>query len=176
LGHDAKGGFLFVNYQGTRQRSGLSPGTFISTTIPVMPADPTRSEASLIATFFPTGLPAGITGLDPVSVKLLQFKSNQFGGDANGNLIPSVAGTPGITVDPATCKASVNTAPFAVSRPGQFTDDQFTTSVADDEQNHRQPDAGGSAGEGDRGRPGTRDAARTGGGRGRARSTRPPRW
>src|SRR2546426_1876515 len=58
-----KFGYFFVNYQGTRQRSGLSPGTFISTTIPVMPADPTRSEASLIATFFPTGLPAGITRL-----------------------------------------------------------------------------------------------------------------
>src|SRR5437870_9116146 len=27
-------GFFFVNYQGTRQRSGLSPGTFISTNIP----------------------------------------------------------------------------------------------------------------------------------------------
>ena len=36
-------GYFFVNYQGTRQRSGLSPGTFISTTIPALPAD--RSEA-----------------------------------------------------------------------------------------------------------------------------------
>jgi len=29
-----KWGYFFMNYQGTRQRSGLSPGTFISTTIP----------------------------------------------------------------------------------------------------------------------------------------------
>ncbi len=107
-----KFGYFFLNYQGTRQRSGLSPGTFISTTIPVMPAGPTRSEASLIATFFPTGLPAGITRLDPVSVKLLQFKSNQFGGTSNGFLIPSG--------DPAT-------GAFAISHPGKFTDDQFTS-------------------------------------------------
>jgi len=31
-------GFFFVNYQGTRQRSGLSPGTFISTNIPYIPS------------------------------------------------------------------------------------------------------------------------------------------
>ena len=107
-----KYGYFFVNYQGTRQRSGLSPGTFISTTIPTMPADPTRSEASLIAQFFPDGLPTGITNLDPVAVKLLQFKSNQFGGTSNGFLIPSG--------DPAT-------GAFAVSHPGKFTDDQFTS-------------------------------------------------
>jgi hypothetical protein len=105
-----KWGYFFVNYQGTRQRSGLSPGTFISTTIPVLPAD--RSEASLISTFFPTGLPEDITGLDPVSAKLLQFKSNQFGGTSNGFLIPS--GDP-------------TTRAFAVSHPGKFTDDQFTS-------------------------------------------------
>jgi hypothetical protein len=105
-----KWGYFFVNYQGTRQRSGLSPGTFISTTIPALPTD--RSEASLISTFFPTGLPEDITGLDPVSVKLLQFKSNQFGGTSNGFLIPS--GDP-------------TTGAFAVSHPGKFTDDQFTS-------------------------------------------------
>src|SRR5271156_1488547 len=70
-------GFFFVNYQGSRQRSALSPGTFISTRIPAIPQD--RSEASLISTFFPNGLPAGVTGLDPVALALLQFKSNQFG-------------------------------------------------------------------------------------------------
>src|SRR5881398_922229 len=34
-----KWGYFFVNYQGTRQRSGLSPGTFISSNIPLLPAD-----------------------------------------------------------------------------------------------------------------------------------------
>src|SRR5438477_2437134 len=41
-----KWGYFFVNYQGTRQRSGLSPGTFISTTIPSLPDAQNRSEAS----------------------------------------------------------------------------------------------------------------------------------
>src|SRR5262249_21617988 len=45
LGPGAKLGFFFVNYQGTRQRSGLSPGTFISTTIPVLPS--VRDDATL---------------------------------------------------------------------------------------------------------------------------------
>ena len=105
-----KWGYFFINYQGTRQRSGLSPGTFISTTIPTLPDQ--RTEANLISTFFPKGLPAGSTGLDPVSVKLLQFKSNQFGGTSNGFLIPS--GDP-------------TTGAFAISTPGKFADDQFTT-------------------------------------------------
>jgi hypothetical protein len=39
-------GFFFVNYQGTRQRSGLSPGTSISTTLPVLPS--TRDDATSI--------------------------------------------------------------------------------------------------------------------------------
>src|SRR2546430_8017836 len=34
-----KWGYFFLNYQGTRQRSGLSPGTFISSNIPLLPAD-----------------------------------------------------------------------------------------------------------------------------------------
>jgi hypothetical protein len=107
-----KYGYFFVNYQGTRQRSGLSPGTFISTTIPSLSGQPVgRSEASLVSQFFPSGLPAGVTSLDPVSVALLNFKSNQFGGASNGYLIPSS--------NPATGS-------FAISRPGKYTDDQFT--------------------------------------------------
>jgi len=105
-------GFFFVNYQGTRQRSGLSPGTFISTVIPSIPTD--RSVASLTQAFFPQGLPAGVT-LDPVAVALLQFKSNQFGGGTNGYLIPSVPNT------------SNGEGIFSYSTPGKFTDDQFTT-------------------------------------------------
>ncbi len=105
-------GFFFVNYQGTRQRSGLSPGTFISTILPAIPAD--RSVASLTQAFFPQGLPAGVT-LDPVAVALLQFKSNQFGGLTNGYLIPSVT------------DSGNGSGIFSYSTPGKFTDDQFTT-------------------------------------------------
>jgi hypothetical protein len=101
-------GYFFVNYQGTRQRSGLSPGTFISTTIPVLPLD--RSAASLSQAFFGNTT----TAIDPVALALLQAKGNQFGGDANGDFIPTIAGTPG------------STAQFTYSKPGAYTDDQFT--------------------------------------------------
>ena len=97
-----KWGYFFLNYQGTRQRSGLSPGTFISSNIPTLPGD--RSDASISQAFFGNAT----TAIDPVVSKLLQFKSNQFGGTSNGFLIPS---------GPA----------FVISRPGRFSDDQFTT-------------------------------------------------
>lgn len=98
-------GYFFVNYQGTRQRSGLSPGTFISTTIPSLPAD--RSEAAISQAFFGNTT----TAIDPVVLKLLQFQGNQFGAQPGGFLIPSG--------DPAT-------GAFAVSEAGKYTDDQFT--------------------------------------------------
>ncbi len=101
-----KFGYFFVNYQGTRQRSGLSPGTFISTTIPSLPLD--RSDASISQAFFGNAT----TPIDPVVSKLLNFKSGQFGGASNGFLIP--------TSNPAT-------GAFAISTPGKYTDDQFTT-------------------------------------------------
>src|ERR1700704_938373 len=101
-------GYFFVNYQGTRQRSALSPGTQINNpAFPILPAD--RSAANLATVFStpataptaanPGGCPAVPIAIDPVMLKLLNFKSNQFGGDANGFLLPSIAGTPGVTVD-----------------------------------------------------------------------------
>ena len=131
-----KFGYFFVNYQGTRQRSALSPGTQINNpAFPILPAD--RSAANLAALFStpataptaanPGGCPAVPITIDPVLQSLLNFKSDQFGGDANGFLLPSLAGTPGVTVDPDTCSVGLNTAPFIISRPGKYTDDQFTT-------------------------------------------------
>ncbi|HYL95307.1 MAG TPA: carboxypeptidase regulatory-like domain-containing protein, partial [Terriglobales bacterium] len=117
VGKDGKLGFFFVNYQGTRQRSGLSGGTFISTLLPVLPAD--RSAPSLLNTFFPGQ--AGVQ-IDPVALKLLNFKSNQFGNTPGGYLFPSVPGQAGF--DSA---GNLRTGPFAFSKPGRFTDDQFTT-------------------------------------------------
>jgi hypothetical protein len=129
-------GYFFVNYQGTRQRSALSPGTEINNPgFPILPAD--RSASNLAAIFStpataptaanPGGCPAVPITIDPVIEKLLNFKSNQFGGDANGYLLPSIAGTPGVTVDPDTCAVGLNSGEFIVSRPGKYTDDQFTT-------------------------------------------------
>src|SRR5947209_3215574 len=110
VGSGAKLGFFFVNYQGTRQRSGLSPGTFISTTMPVLP--PVRDDATLdglLESAF------GVPSIDPVVHKLLLFKSNQFGSTPGGYLIPSIPGTVG------------DSGQFIVSKPGKYTDDQFTT-------------------------------------------------
>jgi hypothetical protein len=114
LSPGGKLGFFFVNYQGTRQRSGESPGTLISTFVPYVPAadrgtDPT-SVANLSKDF-------GVT-IDPVAASLLAFKSNQFGAPANGYLFP-LPNVPAGT----TAKTPIQ---FTVSKPGQFTDDQFT--------------------------------------------------
>lgn len=107
-----KAGFFFVNYQGTRQRSALSPGTQINNPgFPVIPTN--RSDASIESAFFPGGLPPGATGIDPVIHALLNFKSNQFN-DPNGFLIPSIPGTPG------------SAGQLIVTKPGRYTDDQFT--------------------------------------------------
>src|SRR5579863_1429739 len=116
IGPKAKLGYFYVNYQGTRQRSGASPGTYINTSIPVIPQD--RSAANLLSTFFPNG---GLTNIDPVALALLNFKSNQFGSSNGGYLLPSVPGTPGFT------NGQLNYGPLILSRTGRFTDDQFTT-------------------------------------------------
>jgi hypothetical protein len=131
-------GFFFLNYQGTRQRSALSPGTEINNPgFPILPSDRASSTfASDLAAAFstpataptagnPGGCPAVPITIDPVIVKLLQFKSNQFS-DRSGYLIPALPGTPGVTVDPHSCQVTLNTAPFIVSKPGKYTDDQFT--------------------------------------------------
>ena len=117
-----------MNYQGSRQRSGLSPGTSISNPgFPILPAD--RSAANLAAIFSTpaTGsCAANPITIDDVTLALLNVKSNQFGGDSNGYLIPSLPGTPGRNCRCRnTCNASVNTAPFTISKPGKYTDDQF---------------------------------------------------
>ncbi len=110
IGKDAKLGYFFVNYQGTRQRSGLSPGTLISTTLPVLPSvrDDATLDSQLEAAF-------GVPSIDPVVHKLLMFQSDQFGNTPGGYLFPSVPGTVG------------GSGAFIVSKPGSYTDDQFTT-------------------------------------------------
>jgi carboxypeptidase family protein/TonB-dependent receptor-like protein len=115
-----KYGFFFVNYQGTRQRSALSPGTEINN--PAFPSIPTdRSAASIANAFSTEAFPIAPGDIDPVILALLNFKSNQFG-DPNGFLIPSV-GTPNLDPNKTTTYTS---APFVFTKPGKFTDDQFT--------------------------------------------------
>src|SRR5246500_3206400 len=90
IGKKAQLGYFYVNYQGTRQRSGASAGTFINTSIPILPTD--RSAASLMSTFSTAATPdcpaVAINSIDPVALALLNFKSNQFGPGAGGFLFP----------------------------------------------------------------------------------------
>ena len=117
-----KFGFFFVNYQGTRQSSALSAGTQINN--PGLPAIPEQRDAATIAAAFSTAdAPLTASSIDPVVLKLLQAKSSLFG-DANGFLIPSV---PGAAPDLTPNKGNYVTAPFVFSKPGKYTDDQFTT-------------------------------------------------
>src|SRR5579859_1417160 len=106
-------GFFFINYQGTRQRSGDSPGTLISTFVPYVPAsDRGAANAANLAADF------GVASADPVAVSLLAFQSSQFGAPANGYLFPLPNVPAGTTAG--------SLVQFTVSKPGKFTDDQFT--------------------------------------------------
>lgn len=109
-------GYFFVNYQGTRQRSGDSAGTFISTFIPYVPAAARVSPTALEAAC----LPPGSAPIDPVAFALLSAKSNQFGGAAGGFLYP-------VPANIGTTTACATLVPFATTSPGKFTDNQFTT-------------------------------------------------
>src|SRR5262249_34270835 len=108
IGRDGKLGFFFFNYQGTRQSSGLSAGTIISTVLAVLPTD--RSAQSLVNTFFPGNPAVNAASIDPVALKLLNFSSTQFN-DPRGFLFPSGNPTNG---------------QFSLSKAGRYTDDQFT--------------------------------------------------
>ncbi|HUO15217.1 MAG TPA: carboxypeptidase-like regulatory domain-containing protein [Verrucomicrobiae bacterium] len=135
VGKDAKLGFFYVNYQGTRQRSGDSPGTYINTSIPVLPT--ARDQTTLINTFFCGANCRGATPpicgngqpcLDSVALALLQISGTQFangstGCGTSGNqgcLIPTVPGTPGFT------NGQLDYGPLVLTDPGRFRDDQFT--------------------------------------------------
>ncbi|HWO29898.1 MAG TPA: carboxypeptidase-like regulatory domain-containing protein, partial [Candidatus Acidoferrum sp.] len=114
VGPKAKLGYFYVNYQGTRQRSGASPGTFInSPSIPYVPIQD-RQSPSLMATDCNDG-----AAVDPVAFNILNVKNNQFGAGAGGYLFP----LPTDVVSTTPCGTAVS---FVVTKPGQFTDDQFT--------------------------------------------------
>ncbi|HET9304920.1 MAG TPA: TonB-dependent receptor [Candidatus Sulfotelmatobacter sp.] len=117
-------GFFFVNYQGTRQRSGDSPGTLISTFIPYVPvSDRGAANAGSLAAHF------GVATADPVAVSLLAFQSNQFGAPANGYLFP-LPNEPTGTVPGSLVQ-------FTVSKPGKFSDDQLSANWDHEFRNSR---------------------------------------
>src|SRR5882724_9603323 len=87
-----KFGYFFVNYQGTRQSSALSPGTQINNPdLPVLPAQ--RDATSIAAAFSTATAPLTAGMIDPLVVKLFQAQGTPVGlfGDQNF-LIPSVPG------------------------------------------------------------------------------------
>jgi hypothetical protein len=117
IGAEGRLGFFFVNYQGTRQRSGLSNGAIISTTLPVLPSLGRGTPAyaqTLVDTFFSGDPTITAASIDPVALKLLNFQSDQFN-DPSGFLFPSLSGTPGGPGQQ-----------FVLSKAGKYTDDQFT--------------------------------------------------
>src|SRR5262245_42291702 len=115
LGSIFKNTFFFGNYQGTRAISGFSTGTQISTNIAVIPTN--RSAANLQSFFFPGGLPAGFTALDPTALAFLNLPASKCPIINDGTFcIPSVtpnALTPAIGL-------------VARTGAGKYTDDQFT--------------------------------------------------
>jgi hypothetical protein len=112
--------FFFVNYQGTREASGISAGTVLNSQIPVLPA--TRDAATLAATF----LPAGFSGsqINPVALAYLNLPASKCPLFNDGRFcIPTVAGTPGFTGQ------SVNLGTVTSASVGAFQDDQYTLTV-----------------------------------------------
>ena len=112
IGPHAKLGFFYFNLQGTRQRSGDSPGTYINTSIPYVPLVDRQSAAQL-------AIDCGVPSIDPVAFNLLAYKSNQFGAGAGGYLFPLLTSVPSTTP----CGTME---PFLVTNPGKFSDNQFT--------------------------------------------------
>jgi hypothetical protein len=112
VGRAAKLGFFYVNYQGTRQRSGDSPGTYINTAIPYVSLADRQSKTALAAD-------CGVSSIDPVAFNILNVKSNQFGAGAGGYLFPLLANVPATTP----CGTMQ---PFLITNPGRFSDNQFT--------------------------------------------------
>ena len=126
--------FFFFNYQGTHAASGTAAGTNFATNIPVLPTN--RSEANLIATFFPRGLPSGFTGLNPVAVAFLNLPPDKCPGFGGNFCIPTIApnaghGAAGFNGPGGTLSlGSVNRAALGTFKDNQFTlttDHQLTT-------------------------------------------------
>jgi hypothetical protein len=109
--------FFFVNYQGTREASGISAGTVLNSQIPVLPAQ--RDAATLAATFLPAGFSA--SQINPVALAYLNLPASKCPLFNDGRFcIPTVAGAPGFSGQ------SVNLGTVTSSSVGAFQDDQYT--------------------------------------------------
>ena len=114
VGSHAQLGYFYVNVQGTRQRSGDSPGTFINTSIPYVPLVDRQSMTQMATDCVSPG-----ATIDPVAFNLMNFQSNQFGAAAGGYLYPLLTNVPANT-------PCLTSEPFVITDPGKFSDNQFT--------------------------------------------------
>src|SRR6267154_3733151 len=105
----SKNFFFFVNYQGTREASGISAGTVLNSQIPFLPVGFSASQINPVALAY-LNLPAS---------KCPLFNDGRF-------CIRTVAGTPGFSGQ------SINLGTVTSSSVGAFQDDQYTLTV--DEQ------------------------------------------
>jgi hypothetical protein len=112
--------FFFVNYQGTREASGISAGTVLNSQIPILPAS--RDAATLAAAFLPPGFSA--SQINPVALAYLDLPASKCPLFNDGRFcIPTVAGTPGFSGQ------SVNLGTVTSSSVGAFQDEQYTITV-----------------------------------------------
>ena len=112
--------FFFLNYQGTREASGISAGTVLNSQIPVLPTS--RDAATLAATFLPAGFSA--SQINPVALAYLNLPASKCPVFNDGKFcLPTVAGTPGFSGQ------NVNLGNVTASSPGVFQDDQFVLSA-----------------------------------------------
>lgn len=113
--------FFFLNYQGTRANSGISPGTFFTTRIPVLP---TTRDAATLATAFLTGTGYTAADIDPTALAFLNLPASKCPGFNDGtHCLPTLAGTPGFT------GATLNRAFVSASSLGRYNDDQFVATA-----------------------------------------------
>jgi hypothetical protein len=108
--------FFFVNYQGTREASGISAGTVLNSQIPVLPAS--RDAATLAARFLPMGFSA--SQINPVALAYLNLPASKCPLFNDGKFcIPTVAPT----------LNNPNIGNVTTSSVGTFQDDQYTLTV-----------------------------------------------
>src|SRR5260370_16900561 len=116
---------FFVNYQGTREASGISAGTVLNSQMPVLPVQ--RDAATLAATFLPAGFSA--SQINPVALAYLNLPASKCPLFTDGRFcIPTLAGTPGFTgqrVNLGNGTASIF-APFHADHYTPPPDQQFT--------------------------------------------------
>src|SRR6266481_3339670 len=108
--------FFFVNYQGTREASGISAGTVLNSQIPVLPVQ--RDAATLAARFLPAGFSA--SQINPVALAYLNLPASKCPLFSDGKFcIPTV----GPTI------SNPNLGNVTASSVGTFQDDQYTITV-----------------------------------------------